>query len=298
MLKSSKILTCRKAFIGRKLVNVSTLLSPLNSNLKQNYTSKLLHKNYIRNFSSSDKIPVNFNDSRVAFQSKILGELIRATLVFSICQFQFLVRNAEKLIKFSYKVCGNLITNAVLRNTFFGHFCAGEDEISIKPTVDYLQRNGIGSILDYAAEADVEDEKTTKPDGKGEGEATIATSSETQCRVYEYKDETLCDMHTETFEKCIYAVKSVSPTGFAAIKCTALGNPKLLERMSTAIVELRQLFLKFDSNNTGYVSKEQFAEAYNKFFVGGNVELIFDNIDVDHDGRVDYIEWSNALPIG
>lgn len=107
----------------------------------------------------------------------------------------------------------------------------------------------------------------------------------------------MCDLHLETFEKCIHAVKSVSPTGFAAIKCTALGNPKLLERMSTTIVELRKLFLMFDKSNTGYVTREDFAEAYNKFFTGGSVDSIFDKIDVDHDGTVDYIEWTNGLPI-
>jgi proline dehydrogenase len=116
--------------------------------------------------------------------------------------------------------------------TFFGHFCAGEDEHNIRPTVDYLQRNGVGSILDYAAEADIDDDNangpTTQPSPPSSPEATVPTvagKERVQCRVYDYKNEELCDMHARTFEKCIRAVKSVSPTGFAAIKCTALGNP-------------------------------------------------------------------------
>lgn len=40
-------------------------------------------------------------------------------------------------------------------------------------------------------------------------------------------------------------------TGFAAIKCTALGNPILLERMSSAIVQLRSLFQELDTEKNG-----------------------------------------------
>lgn len=36
--------------------------------------------------------------------------------------------------------------------------CTGEDQQDIKPTMHYLFQNGIGGILDYAAEDDVESE--------------------------------------------------------------------------------------------------------------------------------------------
>lgn len=42
-----------------------------------------------------------------------------------------------------------------------------------------------------------------------------------------------------------------SSPGFAAIKCTALGNPILLEEMSTAIVRWREQFRKLDSDKKG-----------------------------------------------
>jgi hypothetical protein len=42
--------------------------------------------------------------------------------------------------------------------------------------------------------------------------------------------------------------------GYAAIK-TALGNPKLLERMSLAIVEAQNLFAKFDSGGDGAIHR-------------------------------------------
>lgn len=247
---------------------------------------------------------INFNDSKVAFRSKTLNDLLRAKVVFTACQIRPLVLYAESLIRTSYKYLGNGITTSLLRLTFFGHFCAGEDAETIKPTVDYLKMHGIGSILDYAAEADI---TATEGEEGGAGDASSKSLKQsssqttpedsTQCRVYEYKDEVMCDVHTETFKKCITAVKSVSPTGFAAIKCTALGNPKLLERMSIVIIELKQLFNKFDHSNTGYVTKSQFIEAYNKYFNDDNGEKVFLEIDSDHDGSIDYIEWMNGLPI-
>ena len=56
-----------------------------------------------------------------------------------------------------------------MRPTFFNHFCAGEDEVSIVPTINYLQNNGIGAILDYAAEADVVEEEEGSGGEGGDG---------------------------------------------------------------------------------------------------------------------------------
>ena len=48
------------------------------------------------------------------------------------------------------------MTDTILKYTFFGHFCAGEDEKRIQPAIRALEKAGIGSILDYAAENDGE----------------------------------------------------------------------------------------------------------------------------------------------
>ena len=38
-----------------------------------------------------------------------------------------LVTNAKRLLDLSYSVLGTRVTNQLMRWTFFGHFCAGED---------------------------------------------------------------------------------------------------------------------------------------------------------------------------
>lgn len=245
----------------------------------------------VRNFSVINK--------RAASQGATNSSLLRSYLVYSTCQIPIIVNNAENILKLSYRVLGENFTDLLLRLTFFGHFCAGEDEVSIKPTVDFLHQYGIGSILDYAAESDVDgnnqDSSAIVGDNHDNSEVTSPSKEGVRCRVYDYKNEELCDLRRETFAKCIRAVKSVSPTGFAAIKCTALGHPELMKRASTALLEIRNLFSKFDEDNDGKVSKEQFIAAYNKFFQGGDVDAIFDEWDIEKDGVIDYIEWSNGL---
>jgi proline dehydrogenase len=222
-------------------------------------------------------------------------DLIRSYVVFKSCRIPVLVKYSEPILRACYRYLGETITSALLKLTFFGHFCAGVDAEDIRPTVTKLERSGVGSILDYAAEADVEEQPVKS------AEATNASPTKgpmVQGRTYEFETEEVCDQHAAIFESCIRAVKAVSPTGFAAIKITALGDPKLLERMSTAITELHNLFTKFDVEKKGKVTREQFASAYDKFFVGGeDVQSVFDRMDSDRDGDIDYVEWTNSLVV-
>ena len=110
----------------------------------------------------------------------------------------------------------------------------------------------------------------------------------------------MCDERAQTFEKCLRSanvVKGASSNGFVAIKITALTNPQLLEKMSKVVVEIRNLFLKFDKNNTGYIEVDEFKRGYDYFFDGEMAAEVFNRIDSDRDGIIDYIEWSNTITI-
>ncbi len=54
--------------------------------------------------------------------------------------------------------------------------------------------------------------------------------------------------HVDVFLSAIQTVSNLGGAGFAAIKMTALGNPLLLERMSSALVEIRALFKAGDTD--------------------------------------------------
>lgn len=244
---------------------------------------------------------INFSDPRAAFKSKTLSELIRGKLVFTACQYKPLVNNSEALIKFSYDSLGLTITNFFLKRTFFGHFCAGEDEKTIDPTVKRLQSGGVGSILDYAAESDVatDNDKDAKKGPKTADDLvnipTSTTVGKVQSRVYDYKNESVCDGHLQTFLRAVQAVHDVSPTGFAAIKCTALGNPELLKRVSITLTEIRNLFHALDKENSGFITKEDFLKTFNTKIEGKDVLTYYNTLDTDQDGKIDYIEWTNGL---
>jgi proline dehydrogenase len=236
---------------------------------------------------------IDFNDSATSFKSKSLTELVRGYLVFQTCRIKFLVNNSEAMVGASYSILGDRITDFVLRKTFFGHFCAGSDTTDMEPTIRRLEKAGIGSILDYAAEADFPEEEI-RP--LTPAEAKIKT------RVYDYRDEELCDTRAKVFERCIRSAHELQGTknfdGFAAVKVTALGNPLLLERISIAITEIRNLFLKFDVNKTGKITKEQFKTQYEFYFTGGlDVEEVYKALDCNHDEGIDYVEWTNTLTI-
>lgn len=42
-----------------------------------------------------------------------------------------------------------------MKNSFFGHFVAGESQNEIKEKLALMQKFGVGAILDYAVEADI-----------------------------------------------------------------------------------------------------------------------------------------------
>jgi proline dehydrogenase len=81
-------------------------------------------------------VKLDFSDPSNAFAGIPTKSLVRAAVVFSICRIEFLTSNAEALLDFSNKFLGKKITSLLLRPTFFNHFCAGEDEESIKPMIE------------------------------------------------------------------------------------------------------------------------------------------------------------------
>jgi proline dehydrogenase len=171
-----------------------------------------------------------------------------------------LVNNAKQLLNVSRRLLGNWIVDKALKMTLYGHFCAGEDLERIRPILRSLEKAGVGSILDYVAEADPNEGRMkdvrSNLQVKSEVEQTILA------RKYSYESETKCDAHVETFLRCIRDVASMGPDGYAAIKVTALGNPALLTRLSTAIVETKRLFETFDENGDGVISREEFENGY------------------------------------
>lgn len=244
---------------------------------------------------------MDFADPASAHGSKTTPELLRAIVVLRLCRLPFLVRHSDLLLKLSTKVLGRDITDGLLRRTFFGHFCAGEDGDDARRVVERLGRDNVGPILDYAAEGD----STAAEDAPPPPPVTAFVNQ--PARVYSYASEVECDRHASIFASCIRSARDVSTIpgrGFAAIKVTALGDPALLERMSIAIVEIRNLFGKFDVGGTGSIGRDEFVRCYERYFHvdDGRLTDILELLRVDHPsgsgdggGMIDYISFSQLF---
>ena len=90
--------------------------------------------------------PLRFDDTRAVFAGRSSLSLLHSLAVFRACTVRPLVSHAPALLAASRRVLGDGATAAVLRRTFFAHFCAGEDEAGLEPTLARLRAAGVGAI--------------------------------------------------------------------------------------------------------------------------------------------------------
>ncbi|XP_034933725.1 proline dehydrogenase 1, mitochondrial isoform X2 [Chelonus insularis] len=165
-----------------------------------------------------------------------------------------------KLMKVAQNILGEKIFTYLMKSTFYGHFVAGEDEVSIRPTLDRLRQFGVKPILDYSVEEDISQEEAERREvqasiseaGDERKEGTIKKYhveksfadrryKVSSARTYFYLNEASCERNMDIFIKCIEAVSEASNgMGIIAIKLTALGRPQLLLQLSEVIMRARQ----------------------------------------------------------
>jgi hypothetical protein len=147
---------------------------------------------------------LDFNNTAAAYSSMSDVDIMRAVAVFTACGCSPLVRHAEWLLACATRLLGQRAVAALVRPTFFRHFCAGEDADSIAPALARLREAGVGGILDYAAEADLPDsgggsgEGGAGVNGEGDGKISFATHGVRtapvySARVYHYADGATLD---------------------------------------------------------------------------------------------------------
>lgn len=214
-----------------------------------------------------DPLDLTFSDTRLAYKSKTMGDLLRNYFVLGLCKSDFLVKNNERIMKWSQRVLGRRAFELLMRQTFYGQFVAGQDEQDIVPVIRHLSSFGVKTILDYSAEEDVREEEVEEDvradveRNQKESSYLAHAGSESPLRRYQlttdfadrrkylpvartyfYHGESQCERNLEVFFKSIEAVaKTTGNTGFAAIKLTALGRPKLLMKISKIIDYMRSI---------------------------------------------------------
>ncbi|KAJ1878007.1 proline dehydrogenase, partial [Kickxella alabastrina] len=143
-----------------------------------------------------------------------------------------------------------------------------------------LKDSGIGSILDFSAEADLEE--------------TAAADAEAARAHANVK----ADAFTKEYLHGLHMAAQV-PGSFAAIKVTGLTDPEVLYRLSMPYARLRAAFDKAASNGDGSVGFAQFRDTVLAAMPGGrhvaSPASIFAMVDGDNDGQVDWVDVQMAL---
>lgn len=171
-----------------------------------------------RCFSSNPRPEVNFDDISVFAQKPTL-ELLRTVAIQSVCKVKPLVANANFLINCARKVTGDTLVDFSLKHTFFLHFCGGTNMEEVKETMEKLDSFGVGAILDYAAEYDLED-------------ANIASADP----FAEFRH------NCENLKAAANAAAMGTRQPYIALKVTALMTPESLLRFSTLAFAVRSIF--------------------------------------------------------
>jgi len=268
---------------------------------------------------------LSFDDAREAYRSKKTSEVLRAYVVLSLCGIKPLVDNNEKLMKLGQTILGKTLFGYLMKQTFYGHFVAGEDKEKIKPVISRMQSFGVKSILDYSVEEDMAEEKevTKSPRKKASEAGEVGLAQYTpineqvhkevdrkhklnSARVYFYQGEANCDRNMQTFLDCIDAVKgSTGGTGFSAIKLTALGRPEILIRLSECIEKTRRYYTQVTGKRgmviTGKVDRSSFEHVFKeKNILDRNLDVqqFVDNMVGDKDGIIHLFDWSSLLNDG
>lgn len=161
---------------------------------------------------------LDFDDAQSAFARHSSAAMLRSMGIFSLCSVKPLVRNADAILAYSKGVCGDKMVDAAIKRTLFSHFCAGENPEEVRPLMVRLRASGIGSILAYSVESDVD-----------------AVACDT------YAAEAQCERHLQKLVESVWAAQTDEGRGFAAVKVTALAQPCMLEEVSRALTAGRPL---------------------------------------------------------
>lgn len=274
---------------------------------------------------SKDQLDLSFNDHEAAYRSKKTSEVVRAYAVLTLCGVKPLVTHNAKLMKLGQKILGKTLFGHLMKQSFYGHFVAGEDQEGIKPVISRMHSFGVKSILDYSVEVDEaeqkkEEKKTFKTKKASEAKADANKISQyipldedehkeidrthnlNSARTFFYQGEAECDANMKVFIHCIDAVKgSTGGTGFAAIKITALGRPEILIRLSECIERTRRYYTQITGKKgmviKGNVDKSAFKEAFKSKSLDENadVQKFLDQMVGDNQGLIHLFDWGGLI---
>lgn len=101
-----------------------------------------------------------FENTEVAFAEKSNGELKKAAVLFKMMSNNALVGLGSSLANFALAL--RLPVSPVFKYTVYNHFCGGETFTECKRTIQKLEKNGVGVLLNYGVELKEREEDFNK----------------------------------------------------------------------------------------------------------------------------------------
>lgn len=160
---------------------------------------------YLRGLSNFSK-GLNLQNISKSLEKKPSWELARAIAVLVLCRINAIAQNGERLAQISNRIVGKGFTNAILRASFFGHFCGGQDEVEMEATAKKLLASGLTVILSYTAEG-------------------ISLRMDQDISLHNY----------DIFMRGITTAAAIGNKSFIALKLTALFDTEFMEHLTTQI---------------------------------------------------------------
>ncbi|KAJ3043867.1 hypothetical protein HDV00_003905 [Rhizophlyctis rosea] len=194
-----------------------------------------------------------------------------------MCGVPGIVEAAPAILDAAEKLGVEGMAHKVVKHTFFKHFCGGENLSEVLPTMEQFRSMNVGSILDLAIEADVDDEV------EGHGAPTPQQTAE--------KVTTMVIDGIDT--------ASQQSGSMFAVKITSLFSPTILQHWSTTLRLLQTAFEALDKDSDGNIGREEFGKLGEKFpgLAGPAGAKLFGEADHDKDGCVDWINMTDVFTL-
>lgn len=258
--------------------------------------------------------------STSCYKERSTWYLLKAMFILKLCSKRFIAENSVSWMKKAEKVFGSTITyDIVVKRTIYNYFCAGENDSELKKTIRSLDANGVGAILDYAAEADTDAGLAPAP-GAIEAPDVSMKSLITKCNVQYIMPEAEFENNMKLYMMSIMHAALHSPEGYrslAAVKVTGMCDPQLLARMSAILMAIHQGWAaNFTQEEPPkleecrvvmglnlpqeYITFDQLREGFNRFspenpLTDEELEGIISILDPKKNGKVNFVDYKDEL---
>ena len=101
---------------------------------------------------SKETLPVNFENTEIAFGDQSNASLRQTYQLFKVMNSRTLVNIGKHLVNFAFAV--HFPVEGIIRNTIYKHFVGGVSIEDCSKTIARLARSNVDSILDYAQEGE------------------------------------------------------------------------------------------------------------------------------------------------